>query len=98
MNDTMEQENTQQPAPKSFIDQLRERRFIQFTISYLVAGWGLLQFTDWIVNRYAFAPIWVDIVMIFLIAMLPSVLLLTYNHGKTREGSMATGRKDHAAQ
>jgi tetratricopeptide (TPR) repeat protein len=82
MNDTMEQENTQQPAPKSFIDQLRERRFIQFTISYLVAGWGLLQFTDWIVNRYAFAPIWVDIVMIFLIAMLPSVLLLTYNHGK----------------
>jgi tetratricopeptide (TPR) repeat protein len=81
-NDTMEQENTPHQATKSLIDQLRERRFIQFTVSYLVAGWGLLQFTDWVVKRYAFAPVWVDIVMIFLIAMLPSVLLLTYNHGK----------------
>lgn len=66
----------------SFIDQLRERRFFQFFLSYLVAGWGILQFMEWLVGRYALSPAWVDVVVVFLLSMLPSVALVTYFHGR----------------
>ena len=67
---------------KGFFENLWERRFIQYLISYLVAAWGILQFTEWLTKRYALPNAWVDIIMIFLLALLPSVLLITYNHGR----------------
>ncbi|MEM1220602.1 MAG: tetratricopeptide repeat protein [Bacteroidota bacterium] len=67
---------------KGFFENLWERRFIQYLISYLVAAWGILQFTEWVTKRYALPNTWVDIIMIFLLALLPSVLLITYNHGR----------------
>ncbi|MCB0641984.1 MAG: tetratricopeptide repeat protein [Phaeodactylibacter sp.] len=66
----------------SFFENLWQRRFIQYTVSYLVACWGLLQFTDWVVKRYALSAVWVDIIILFFLAMLPSVLVIIYNHGR----------------
>jgi hypothetical protein len=66
----------------SFFENLWKRRFIQFTVSYLVGCWGLLQFTDWLVKRYSLSSSWVDIVILFFLVMLPSVLVITYNHGR----------------
>lgn len=69
-------------AEKSFFENLWERRFIQFSLSYLVGAWGLIQFIDWIVKRYSYAPIWTDIALLFFLTLLPSVLLFTYFHGQ----------------
>lgn len=67
---------------KGFFENLWERRFIQYLVSYLVASWGILQFTEWITKRYALPNAWVDLIMIFLLTLIPSVLLVTYNQGK----------------
>jgi tetratricopeptide (TPR) repeat protein len=68
--------------PKSWLENLRERRFFRFVISYLIAGWGLIQFIDWLAKRYALSPAIVDLTLVLLLALLPSVILLTYFHGR----------------
>ena len=77
----------------SFFENLKQRRFIQFTISYLVGCWGLLQFTDWMVKRYSLSSSWVDIVILFFLVMLPSVLVITYNHGRPGKDKWRTIEK-----
>ncbi len=67
---------------KNFFQELSERRFIRFTLSYLVAAWAILQFVDWLVNRYGLAPSWTDLFLFFFVAMLPGVLLYTWFHGR----------------
>ncbi len=67
---------------KSFFERLWERRFIQYTLSYIVGSWGLIQFIDWIVKRYHYASSWTDIALILFLTLLPSVLLFTYFHGR----------------
>ncbi|MBR9919296.1 MAG: tetratricopeptide repeat protein [Bacteroidetes bacterium] len=67
---------------KGWLDDLKERRFFRFVISYLIAGWGIIQFTDWMVKRYAWSPNIVDLLIILLLALLPSVIIFTYFHGR----------------
>jgi tetratricopeptide (TPR) repeat protein len=70
------------PAEKGFFERLRERRFFRFVLSYLVGGWGVLQFLDWFVDHYGLAGFWVDAYVVLFLTMIPSVLVLTYFHGK----------------
>ena len=69
-------------SKKNFFQELSERRFVRFTLSYLVAAWAILQFVDWLVNRYGLAPSWIDLLLFFFVAMLPGVLLYTWFHGR----------------
>ena len=67
---------------KSFFENLWERRFLQYTFSYLIGSWAFIQFVDWFVIRYHLSPSWTEVFLVFLVSLLPSVLLFTYFHGR----------------
>ncbi len=73
---------TEEHTQKSFLENLWERRFLQYFISYLAAVWAIVQVVDWAVKRYQFAPALTDAVILFLLTLLPSVLVFIYYHGR----------------
>lgn len=64
-----------------FFKQLLERRVIQIVGIYLGAAWVCLEFSEWLVTRYALSTRVTDIVLILLITLLPSVIVVAWNHG-----------------
>ncbi len=48
---------------------------------YLAAGWAVLEFTDWLVNRYVLSPHLIDFALLAWGLMLPTVLMLAWFHG-----------------
>ncbi len=61
---------------------LLDRRFPQIIGSYLVASWGLVQFIEWLCQRFLWSPYWVDLVLLLVICGLPGVCLIAYFHGR----------------
>jgi tetratricopeptide (TPR) repeat protein len=57
------------------------RRFPQIVGGYLAISWGLLEFTDFLAERYALSGHLVDFTGALLLLMLPSIALVAYNHG-----------------
>ncbi|MFC2084195.1 serine/threonine protein kinase, partial [Bacteroidota bacterium] len=66
----------------SFFKDLIQRRIPQILGIYFAAGWGILQFVDWLVNRYILSPNLTDLSLVALLSMIPTVLFLAYFHGK----------------
>lgn len=64
-----------------FFQQLLERRVIQIVGIYLGAAWVCLEFSEWLVTRYALSSRVTDTVLILLITLLPSVIVVAWNHG-----------------
>ena len=73
----VEQENT-----PSTLQNLWNRRFFQYLGTYLGISFGLIQFMDFMVNRYQLDSNLVDKLFIFLLALLPAVMVFIYNHGR----------------
>lgn len=67
---------------KDWIENLSERRFLRYFISYVVIAWGLIQAIDWLVKRYDWNHGLTEGVLIFFVALVPAVLLFIYHHGK----------------
>jgi len=67
---------------KSLVQSLQERRVPQITAFYLGGGWGLIQFIEWIVERYGLSPYLPDFSLIILFSMLPTVIIVAYFHGR----------------
>ncbi len=63
-----------------FKDLLR-RRVPQILGVYLAVGWGALEFTDWLVNRYLLSPYLIDFILLAWGVMTPTVLMLAWFHG-----------------
>ncbi len=65
----------------------KNNRGISYVISYVVASWGILQFTDWFIKHYNYSTAWVDVLLLFLVAMLPSVILvaLAFSNVKVKQ-------------
>lgn len=72
----------EQENPPSTLQSLWNRRFFQYLGTYLGLSFGLIQFTDFLVNRYDLNSNLVDKVFIFLLALLPAVAVFIYNHGR----------------
>jgi len=66
---------------QTFWKRLMRRRVPQVLVIYLAASWTLLQFIDWIVNRYSLSPHLTDLSLVFFLSMIPSILIVTYFHG-----------------
>lgn len=66
----------------SGFQNLWDRRFFQFGATYIGVGWALIQFTEWMTNRYDLSPNLVEKIILFLLIMLPAVLIFIYNHGR----------------
>ncbi|MCI5083133.1 MAG: tetratricopeptide repeat protein [Saprospiraceae bacterium] len=67
-----------QASEKTYLQKIWEKGFLQVILSYLLGAWGLLQFVDWMVNRYGISSEWTDVMLIFLLTLLPSVIVYTY--------------------
>jgi len=57
------------------------RRIPQVVGLYLAAGWAVLEFTDWLVNRYLLSPHLIDFALLAWGLMIPTVLVLAWFHG-----------------
>jgi Tfp pilus assembly protein PilF len=71
---------TEEVEMKIFSELLR-RRVSQILGIYLAVGWGVLEFTDWLVNRYLLSPHLLDFSLVAWATMIPTVLLLAWFHG-----------------
>ncbi len=67
---------------KTLMASLIERRVPQISGFYIGAGWGLVQFIEWIVERYGLSPHLPDISLVILFSLIPSVVLIAWFHGK----------------
>jgi len=65
----------------NFFSDLLRRRVPHILGVYLAAGWGMLEFTDWLVNRYYLSPHLIDLGLAAWALMIPTVLILAYFHG-----------------
>ncbi len=61
--------------------ELLRRRVPQILGVYFAVGWGVLEFTDWLVNRYLLSPHLLDFSLVAWATMIPTVLLLAWFHG-----------------
>lgn len=62
--------------------ELRERHVPKLVGFYLGASWVILEFIGFITDRYGISPYLIDLILLALGVMLPSVMVLAYTHGK----------------
>ena len=67
---------------KHFGEELKERRVLQLVGLYFGASWVALEFTGFLADRYNLSPNIIDLILLAMITMLPSVIVMAYTHGK----------------
>ena len=82
-----------QEQQKSIFTNLWERRVPQFFASYLGICWAILQFLNFITNRYNIDNGIVDKFLLFCAILIPGVLIFIYNHGKKGHDSWSKFEK-----
>ena len=71
-----------EPKKMSIWSDLLARRVPHIVGIYLGISWGIIQFVDWIVKSTQMSPHFALLSFVILAAMIPTVLLLAYYHGK----------------
>jgi tetratricopeptide (TPR) repeat protein len=66
----------------SIFKDLWERRVIQFFAGYLISSWIIIQIVSLFVSHYLLSPYLIDFTWVIFLSLIPTVLLLTYFHGK----------------
>lgn len=82
----------------SLYRELRKRRVFQFTSAYIVGGFGLIQFLEFLEGRMALSPNLVNLVNLVGLAgllLLPRAVMLAWAQG--RSGRDALGRTEKVA-
>jgi len=74
---------------QNLVGKLLERRIAQFLVVYIGVAWGIMQFTQMIVDVFLFSPHWTKIAIFATFMLWPSYLLVVYRHG--RPGTDAWG-------
>ncbi len=74
----------------NLVQELRQRRVPQIVSAYLVAGWGAIQFLEFLESRMAVSPHLVNLIGLSLLLLLPTVLTIAWIHG--RPGRDSWGR------
>ena len=62
--------------------ELIDRRVPHVLAIYAGASWGLVEFTAFAVDEFLLSPHWTRLVLITLLVMLPSVVMLSWFHGR----------------
>ncbi|MDD5695176.1 MAG: adenylate/guanylate cyclase domain-containing protein [Bacteroidales bacterium] len=79
----------QNKGMKYFFSNLWNRRVIQVAGIYLVGAWLIRMAVSSFVSAKLLSPYLVDLSWVILLSLIPSVILLTYFHGKRRSGKWA---------
>ena len=66
----------------TFYKQFRERRLFQIGVSYLAAGWVLLQVVDQLADRGVLPDLVYQVFLIWFLVGIPAALLVGWNHGE----------------
>jgi tetratricopeptide (TPR) repeat protein len=66
----------------TLIGKLVERRIPQFLLFYIGAAWGIMQFTQFLVDVFLFSPHWIKIAVFATLLLWPSYFLVVYRHGR----------------
>ncbi len=66
----------------NLFQELRQRRVPQIVSAYLVAGWGAIQFLEFLESRMAVSPNLVNLVGLALLLLLPTVVTMAWIHGR----------------
>lgn len=72
----------------NFWQRISDKVFLSFVGSYLIGSWAIIQFVDWIVNRYNYAASWTDVFLSFFIFLLPGILMVAWR----KTGTSTTNR------
>jgi tetratricopeptide (TPR) repeat protein len=73
--------------------ELIRRRVPQILGIYLATGWAILEFTDFLVQRYILSPYLTDFALLTWGLMVPSVLMLAFFHGAPGRDKWQTAEK-----
>ena len=63
---------------KNFGQRISDKTFLSFVGSYLIGGWAIVQFVDWMVTRYNYANGWVELILSFLLLLLPGIVIVAW--------------------
>lgn len=77
----------------TFFKNLFNRRVPHILGFYLGGSWGIIQFVEWIVNRYLLSPHLVDLAFVILISLVPSIVVVAYFHGAPGRNRWRTPEK-----
>ena len=80
---------------KTLTARLIERRIPQYLVIYIGVAWGIMQFTQLIVDVFLFSPHWTKVAIFATLMLWPSYLLVVYRHG--RPGADSWGLAEKAA-
>ena len=64
------------------VKDLVDRRVPQYLAIYLGASWALIEFFAFLEDRFSLSPHLTNLVLAGLVLLLPSVILVTYFHGR----------------
>ncbi|MEE9466640.1 MAG: tetratricopeptide repeat protein [Candidatus Neomarinimicrobiota bacterium] len=67
---------------KDFWQEIKDRRVLQLVGLYLGGSWVALEFTGFIADHYDVSPYVIDLLLLVVAGMLPSVILLAWTHGR----------------
>ena len=69
-------------AGVSIVQVLYTRRVPHVLGVYLLFSWGIIQLLNWLVNEYVLSPYLPDFGLAASLSLVPTILMLTYFHGK----------------
>src|SRR3954447_26653188 len=75
------------------IGKLLERRIPQYLVVYVGVAWGIIQFTQLIVDVFLFSPHWTKIAIFASLMLWPAYLLVVYRHGRPGADSWGLAEK-----
>ena len=82
IGDSPEEQEDQVDEKIPLFQDLLARRVPQFVGIYFAFTWGVIQFVNWLVDRYLLSPYLIDLCFAISVSMIPSILILSYFHGK----------------
>ena len=65
----------------SFFTRLLQRRVFPIVGMYVAASWLVIEFGDWMTERFGLPAAFTSFIFVAMIVMLPAVALFAYNHG-----------------
>jgi len=76
-----------------FIKTLVERRVPHYLLVYIGVSWGIIQFTQLIMDVFLWSPHWTKIVILASLMLWPCYLHCVYNHGKPEPAKRLFSKK-----
>ena len=85
---TIQGKGSKAEGQDNFLKTLWNRGQLQLVAGYFAGIWGLVEFVDWILNRYQISPYWTDIILVFFLTLIPSLLLFIWNKERILQGRL----------